>query len=233
MKKLIIAVFLFFASLVCASEQMIEISVEVTEMYENKARSLGTELPDSISISEFNIPSILESGSWGRDTKFFTTLKVLEENGAAKVLSQPKLVTKPGANAKFMVGGEIPIVATGVGTSSVKWKEYGIIIDIKPTVSKDGKIDIVIEIELSRIDHSVQVAGGYPAIRKRKASSHLQIKDGDTMVLAGLIETTKTKTRKGVPFLCNIPVLGLLFGVTRYNEEKTNVLIFVTTKLIK
>ncbi|MDR2645213.1 MAG: type II and III secretion system protein [Endomicrobium sp.] len=232
MKKLNIIVFLFFASLGCASEQMIEISVEVTEMYENKARSLGMELPDSISVSEFNIPSILESGSWGRDTKFSTILKALEENGAAKVLSQPKLVTKSGANAKFMVGGEIPIVATGVGTSSIKWKKYGIIINIKPTVSKDSKIDIVIETELSRIDNSIQIAG-YPAIRKRKASSHLQIKDGDTMVLAGLIETTKTKTRKGVPFLCNIPVLGLLFGVTCYHEEKTNVLIFVTTKLIK
>jgi pilus assembly protein CpaC len=73
-----------------------------------------------------------------------------------------------------MVGGEIPIVATGVGSSSIKWKKYGIIIDIKPTVSKDGKIDIVIKTELSRIDHSVQIAG-YPAIRKRRAS-HLTYK---------------------------------------------------------
>jgi pilus assembly protein CpaC len=231
MKKLVIVVFLFFASLVCASQQMIEISVEVTEVYENKARSLGLELPDSIVTSEFNIPSILESGSWGRDTKFTAMLQTLEENGAAKVLSQPKLVTKSGASAEFMVGGEIPIVATGVGTSSVKWKKYGIIIDIKPTVSKDSEIDIVIKAELSRIDHSIQVSG-YPAIKQRKASSHLQIKDGDTMVVAGLIETTKIKTRKGVPFLCNIPVLGLLFGVTQYREEKINLIIFVTTKLI-
>jgi pilus assembly protein CpaC len=232
MKKLATVSFLFFASLVCASQQMIEISVEVTEMYENKARSLGMELPNSVSMSEFNIPAILESGSWGRDTKFSAMLKALEENGAAKILSQPKLITKSGASANFMVGGEIPIVATGVGTSSIKWKKYGIIMDIKPTVSKDGEIDIVIEIELSRIDHSVQVAG-YPAIRKRKASSHLQIKNGDTMVFAGLIETTKIKTRKGVPFLCNIPVLGLLFGVTYYREEKINLIIFVNTKLIK
>jgi type II secretory pathway component GspD/PulD (secretin) len=52
------------------------------------------------------------------------------------------------------------------------------------------------------------------------------------MIVAGLIETTKTKTRKGVPFLCNVPVLGLLFGVTQYREEKINLIIFVTTKLI-
>jgi pilus assembly protein CpaC len=232
MKKLGAVTFLFFASLVCASQQMIEISVEVTEVYENKARSLGIVLPDSIITSEFNIPSILESGSWGRDTKFSAILKALEENGAANVLSQPKLVTKSGASAEFMVGGEIPIVATGVGTSSVKWKKYGIIMEIKPTISQDGKIDIVIKTEFSRIDYSLQVAQ-YPAIKQRKASSHLQIKDGDTMVLAGLIETTKTKTRKGVPFLRDIPVLGLLFGVTNYREEKINLIIFVTTKLIK
>ncbi|MDR1474270.1 MAG: type II and III secretion system protein [Endomicrobium sp.] len=232
MKKLFVFAVLFCTPSVYGAEQMIEISVEVTEMYENKAKNLGLEFPDSINISEFNIPSILESGSWGRDTKFSSTLKALEENGAAKVLSQPKLVTKSGASANFMVGGEIPIVATGVGSSYVQWKKYGIIMSIKITISKDGKIDIVIETELSRIDHSIQVAG-YPAIKKRKVSSHLQIKDGDTVALAGLIETTKTKTRKGIPFLCNVPVLGLLFGVTRYNEEKTNVIIFVTTKLIK
>jgi pilus assembly protein CpaC len=232
MKKLFVFAFLFCASLVYASEQMIEISVEVTEMCENKARNLGMEFPDSISISEFNIPSILESGSWERGTKFSSTLKTLEENGVAKVLSQPKLVTKSGANANFIVGGEIPILATGVGCSCVKWKKYGIIMNIKPTISKDGKIDIVIETELSRVDHSIQVAG-YPAIKKRKVSSHLQIKDGDTFALAGLIETTKTKARKGIPFLCDIPVLGLLFGVTRYNEEKTNLIIFVTPTLIK
>jgi pilus assembly protein CpaC len=137
---------------------MIEISVEITEVYENKAKSLGLGLPDSVITSEFNIPSILESGSWGRDTKLSAILKSLEENGAAKVLSHPKLVTKSGASAEFIVGGEIPIVATGVGTSSVKWKKYGIIVDIKPTVSKDGKIDIVIKTELSRIDYSIQVA---------------------------------------------------------------------------
>ncbi|MDR0977688.1 MAG: type II and III secretion system protein [Endomicrobium sp.] len=233
MKKLIIIIILFFASLIYASEQMIEISIEVTEINENKAKNIGVELPDSINISESDIPSILGSGSWGRDTKLSAAVKYLEQNGAAKVLSQPKIVTKSGASADFMVGGEIPIVASGTaGTSSVKWKNYGIIIHIKPSLAKDGKIDIIVETELSRIDNSIQICG-YPAIRKRKASSHLQVKDGDTMVLAGLIETTETKTRKGVPFLCNIPVLGFMFGVTRYNEEKTNILIFVTTKLIK
>lgn len=231
MKKLLIIALLFFAPLACA-EQMIEIAVEITEINENKTVELGIKWPDELTFVEANIPSILESGAWERVTSFSATLKMLQTNGAAKVLSKPKLVTKSGTTAKFMVGGEFPVVATAIGTSEIQWKEYGIIMKITPTKMKDEKIDIVLETELSRLDYNVPVAG-YPSIAKRQASSHLQIKDGETMVLAGLIETTKGKTVEGIPILSDIPVLGTLFSSTKNTETKTNVLIFVTTKLIE
>ncbi len=231
MRKLLFIPFLFFASLVY-SEKMIEISVEITEVNENKSLELGIEWPTEISAVESTIPSIIESGAWERITAFTTTLKTLETNGAAKVLSKPKLVTKSGTTAKFMVGGEFPVVATAVGTSKIEWKEFGIIMKITPTVQKDEEIDIVLETELSRLDYNAPVAG-YPSIAKRQASSHLQIKNGETMVLAGLIETTKGKTVEGIPVLCDIPILGALFSLTKHYDTKTNVLIFVTTKLIE
>jgi type II secretory pathway component GspD/PulD (secretin) len=103
---------------------------------------------------------------------------------------------------------------------------------ITPTVLKDDKIDMKIETELSRLDYNAPVAG-YPSVAKRQASSHLQIKDGETMVLAGLIETTKGKTKTGVPLLSDIPVLGALFSVNKDYDTKTNVLIFVTPKLLE
>jgi len=223
-------VFLFFVSSAYC-EQMVEISVEITEINENKSRELGIKWPDEISAIESSIPSIINSGSWERVTAFSATLKALETNGAAKVLSKPKIVTKSGTKARFMVGGEFPVVATAIGTSQIEWKEYGIIMEIIPTVVKDKKIDIDLKTELSRLDYNAPVAG-YPSIAKREASSHLQIKDGETMVLAGLIETTKGKTTEGVPFLSDIPVLGALFSVNKDYETKTNVLIFVTTKLV-
>ena len=129
MRKLLFIPFLFFASLVY-SEKMIEISVEITEVNENKSLELGIEWPTEISAVESTIPSIIESGAWERITAFTTTLKTLETNGAAKVLSKPKLVTKSGTTAKFMVGGEFPVVATAVGTSKIEWKEFGIIMKI-------------------------------------------------------------------------------------------------------
>jgi pilus assembly protein CpaC len=156
----------------------------------------------------------------------------LETDGVAKVLSKPKLVTKSGTTAKFMVGGEFPVVATAVGTAKIDWKEYGIIMKITPTVLKDNKIDIELDTELSRLDYNAPVAG-YPAVAKRSASSHLQIGNGETMVLAGLIETTKGQTSEGIPILSDIPVLGALFSIKKDYETKSNVLIFVTTKLLE
>ena len=230
MKKLIFLPILFFASL-CYSQQMVEISVEITEINENKSLELGIKWPDELSAAESSIPSLIESGSWQRLTEFTATLKALETNGAAKILSKPKLITKSGTTAKFIVGGEFPIVATAIGTSSVEWKEYGIMMTIMPTILPDGKIDIKLNTEVSRLDYNAPVAG-YPSIAKRQASSNLQIKDGQTMVLAGLIETTKGETVEGIPLLCDIPIIGALFSLTKHYETKTNVLIFVTPKIL-
>ncbi|MDR3111552.1 MAG: type II and III secretion system protein [Elusimicrobiota bacterium] len=231
MKKICFVVLLFFATLGFC-EPMIEIDVEIMEINENRTKELGIQLPISIDVKEMNIPTIIESGSWERLTAFAATLKTLESKGAAKVLSKPKLVTKSGTSAKFMVGGEFPVIASGVGSSSVDWKEWGIIMKITPTILKNSKIDISIDTELSRIDYNVSI-GSYPAISKRQASSHLQMQNGETMALAGLIETTKNKVKTGIPFLSDVPIIGLLFSTVRDYDTKTNVVIFVTPKFIE
>ncbi|MDR2395441.1 MAG: hypothetical protein LBD57_02360 [Endomicrobium sp.] len=231
MKKLIFLM-LLFAQALYGSEQMVEISVEISEINENKRKELGIEWPSSISVEENNIPAIIESGAFLRKTNFSAALKVLEDKGASKVLSKPKLITKSSTSASFMVGGEFPIVTNGLGTSSVKWKKYGIIMNITPTILNNNKIDITIDTELSRIDNSINVAN-YPVITTRQASSHVQIKNGQTIILAGLLETSKDKCIKGIPLLCDIPLLGALFRTTKYIDKQTNVLIFVTPNLIK
>ena len=170
MKRFLSVLFLcpFFVS-VSYAQHMVEISVEITEINENKSIELGIQWPNEISAAEVNIPSIIESGAWGRVSAFTAALKALETNGAAKVLSKPKLVTKSGTTAKFMVGGEFPIVAPATsGNSQIEWKEYGIIMKITPTVLKEDKIDIKIETELSRLDYNAPVAG-YPSVAKRQA----------------------------------------------------------------
>ena len=258
MKKLIFIPVLFVVTLAYAQKtvvpekvvRMVEIAVEITEINENKSIDLGIEWPSTLPLGEIPnqtlsgtanenavwIPTIIESGQWGRLINYTATIKALENAGAAKVLSKPKIITKSGTMAKFMVGGEFPIpLVSGMGATSVEWKEYGIIMEITPTIMQDNIIDMTLKTELSRIDRNVPPTanGGYYSIAKRQASSHIQMKDGETMVLAGLIETSQGTSRSGIPILCDIPILGVLFSVQNKYEDKINVLIFVTTKIVE
>lgn len=231
MNKLICISALLFLSVFAYPQQMVEISVEITEINENESRQFGIEWPAIIETAESNIPSLVETGIWGRVTPFSATIRALEANGSAKVLSKPKLIAKSGSTAKFMVGGEFPVAEITMSTTKVEWKEYGIIMKITPVILAGGKIDISVETELSRLDYNAPISG-YPSIAKRYASSKLIIKDGETMVLAGLIETTQGKTVSGIPILSKIPLLGALFRTTKITETKTNVLVFVTPTLL-
>lgn len=231
MKKLFLIVATIFLTAL-AHAQLVEIAIEITEINENHSKQYGIEFPGTIETGEVLIPSLVETGAWERFTPFSAALKAMEANGSAKVLSKPRLVTKSGSTARFMVGGEFPIAEITAAAATIEWKEYGIIMKITPTILSNGRIDLLVETELSRLDYNTLVAG-YPSIAKRAALSHLIIKNGETMILAGLIETTQGKTVKGVPILSKIPLLGALFRTTSITESKTNLLVFVTPTLLE
>lgn len=223
------------------AEQLIEISIEITEINSNKAKEYGIKWVDEISTGELFVtsgennityPSLVEFNEWVRYTPLSAKLKLLQESGSAQVLSNPKLLTKSGAKAKFLVGGEFPIAVSGVSGGNVEWKEYGIITEILPKILEDNKIDLVIETELSRLDWANAVQG-LPNIAKRQARSSVILKNQQTIVIAGLIENYKDKKSSGVPILSDIPLLGTLFKNTKTINNKTNVLIFVTPKIIE
>ncbi|MFC1501668.1 hypothetical protein ACFL58_04390 [Elusimicrobiota bacterium] len=224
---------------------MVEISVEITEINTTKANELGIKWTDTITAGEIanevsgripealpEVPSLIESGKWSRYSTLGAELKLLHENGAAQVLSKPKILTKSGTSAKVIVGGEVPIVATGVSGGTIEWKEYGIKAEITPKILNDGTIDLKLITEVSRLDWTRQVNGN-PSLVKREAKSFVQVKSEETIALAGLLETTKEDYVTGIPLLSNIPVLGVLFSHKETIESKTNVLIFVTPKIIE
>jgi len=223
------------------AQQLIEISIEITEINNNKAKEYGIKWVDEISTGELFVstpqdsivyPSLVEYKEWVRYTPLSAKLKLLQESGSAQVLSNPKLVTKSGSKARFLVGGEFPISVSGVSGGNVEWKEYGIITEILPKIVSEDKIDLVIETELSRLDWSNAVQG-FPNIAKRQAKSNVILKNQQTVIIAGLIENYKDKNVSGVPILSDIPVLGTLFKTTKTVDNKTNVLIFVTPKIIE
>lgn len=238
-----VAFFLFLPSFCFSTDEMIEISVEVTEVNNDKANELGIKWLDSLSAGEVagsaekrspeslpEVPSLVQTGDIKRFTTLTAELKILITKGAAKILSKPKLVTKSGTSASFLVGGEVPIVSAGVSGGSIDWKKYGIKCDIAPKIS-DGLIDFKLSTEVSRLDWSNQVNGN-PALLTRAASSNAIVKSGQTIALAGLVDTTKQEQTIGIPLLCDIPVLGYLFSRKKLVENKSTVLIFVTPKVL-
>jgi pilus assembly protein CpaC len=240
-KTALIFILLFVCFSFLFAEQLVEISVEITEINNNKAKDYGIKWVDEISAGELfvesadgvtSFPALLDFKDWARYTPLSAKLKLLQENGSAQVLSNPKIITKSGSKARFLVGGEFPISVSGVSGGTVEWKEYGIITEILPKILPDNRIDISIEAELSRLDWSNAVQG-FPNIAKRQAKSNVIVKNQQTIVIAGLIENYKDKNTSGLPLLSDIPFLGVLFKKTKTVENKTNVLIFVTSKIIE
>jgi pilus assembly protein CpaC len=227
-----------------AADEMVEIAVEVTEVNTTKARQLGIQWCDTIQAGEVawtqtgrlpaslpEVPSLIQTGDWARYTSLSADLKLLEAKGAAQVLSKPRILTRSGTSAKVIVGGEIPIVSSGVSGGTIQWKEFGIKTEILPRVLSDGIVDLTLTTEVSRLDWSNQVSGN-PAVMKREANSSIRMKSGQTLTLAGLLETKKDEQTTGIPLLCDIPVLGALFSRKTMNETRTNVLIFVTPRIV-
>ena len=242
MRQIFFISFLLFFYTSLFAEQLIEISIEITEINNNKAKEYGIKWVDEISTGELFItsgetketsyPTLVEFNDWVRYTPLSAKLKLLQESGSAEVLSNPKLITKSGAKARFLVGGEFPIAVSGVTGGKVEWKEYGIITEVLPKILQDNKIDLTIETELSRLDWTRDVQG-FPIIAKRQAKSYVILKNKQTIVIAGLIENYKDKTTSGIPILQDIPLIGTLFKNTKTVNNKTNVLIIVTPKIIE
>jgi len=171
---------------------------------------------------------------------FAVFMRALDDKGGLKILAEPNLVVANGAEGKFLVGGEFPIVintATG-GTAaySVQYKEFGIRLNFQPKISSNGEIYLTVSQEVSELDYANAVTlQGFriPALKIRKAESGLQLADGQTFVLAGLLDNKVSRQVTKFPLLGDIPILGTLFRSTRYRNDETELMVMVTPKIVR
>jgi len=174
----------------------------------------------------------------GMFPKFAAFIRALDDKGALKVLAEPNLVVSNGAEGKFLAGGEFPVVYnTGnTGSTSVVYKEFGVRLHFQPKIAANGEIHLKIAQEVSELDFAnAVILSGFriPALRSRKAESSLQLADGQTFALAGLIDNKISKQVSKVPLLGDIPVLGALFRSTRYQNNETELVILVTPRIVR
>ena len=158
-------------------------------------------------------------------------IQLLQEEGLATILAQPKLVAMSGQNAVFQVGGEIPIrIATGFA-ADVVFKPFGTIVTFVARISDEGDILLTVTPEVSSPDFAHQV-DGIPSFVTRRVSTATRLRNGQTLVIGGLLQRTRNELVSGVPYLQDIPAVGYLFRHTTYTDEVKELLVVVTPHLV-
>ena len=176
-------------------------------------------------------------GPEGYPYMFYYSAKIsaLISNGNAKILASPKLTTINGKEARVLIGDRIPVLtdktSNGVSTSTVEYIDAGIKLTYTPSITADGTITAKVRTEVST-PTLVPDIKNY-RITTREAETNVNMKDGETMVIAGLIGSEESKTSNKVPFLGDIPLLGALFRSHHNSKSETEVVIFLTATIVK
>ena len=179
-----------------------------------------------------------------------TTLDALERKGAVNTLAEPTLIALSGETASFLAGGEFPVpvaqgssgggggagAAGGGQTLTVEWKPFGVSLAFTPTVLADGVINMLVAPEVSSIDPTASIVINnltIPGIQTRRAKTTVELRDGESFALAGLLRRDFSSTVRQFPILGSIPIIGSLFRSTSFDKEETELVIIVTPRLVR
>jgi Flp pilus assembly secretin CpaC len=236
------------------NNSQIDIKVYVLEVDKTAQSNLGLQLQSATFLPSggYNItppnfpvvesPSALGSGLGWTVQPFFRTitlaptLNLLMQEGHAKVLSSPNLVTSPGTKATFLVGGEIPVVtSTGLGAVNVQYQPYGVQLNVTPEILGNGSVHATVAPEISRLDYAnAVIVSGFtiPALLVSKLSTDVITRPGESIIMGGLVNRLEMKTISKIPILSSIPILGKLFTSTAYQNQQTDVVFVMTPEIV-
>jgi pilus assembly protein CpaC len=200
-----------------------------------KAVAAG-DIGDAAALASSTIGAITSVFNLG-NTAVEVLIEALESKGLARTLAEPNLVTLSGNEARFLAGGEVPIPVSGEdGNITVSYKPFGVQMQFTPTVIDGDLINLSLETEVSEVDasSSVEVGGGItlPSFSVRRASTVVEMKDGESIAIAGLLSDNFADNISQVPWLGDLPILGSLFRSTGYSRDQTELVIIVTPHLV-
>lgn len=223
---------------------MVQVEVKVVEVSREVMKDIGLDTSAMHGSRWTGSTSLLPRALSGglnlmyRSRDFNATLNLLEQNGLARVLAEPTLVAMSGHSASFLSGGEIPIpVSGGLGTTTVEYKPFGIGLTVSPTVLSPERIALKVAPEASELDFGTVVGLGegavMPAIRTRRADTTVELGDGESYIISGLVSRQTSAAVKKIPFLGDLPILGSFFRNVQYSQKELELVIAVTPRLIK
>ncbi len=231
------------------------LQVRVMEVSRSKLRTMGFDFARTIG-NDFSVSSVsglitsfaggavttaasetFTFGLIGNDSSFFGVLEALRQNNLAKVLAEPELVTVSGRPAMFRAGGSFPVpVPQSLGTISIEFKDFGTQVDFVPIVLANGNIRLEVRPRVSEIDSTRGVTINnitIPALRVRECDTGVEMRTGQTLAIAGLVQTRQESETKGFPYLMDIPYLGGAFRRVQNVDNEIELLITVTPHLVE
>jgi len=198
----------------------------------------GNTLPPGGSLAGLILSSNLTYGlaAGNKNYQMQGFFQYLEQHSLGKILAEPHLLANSGEEAKFLSGGEIPIVIAQALNTSIVFKQFGTSVEFVPTVVGRDDIELLVKPEVSQPDFAEGVSMfGFtiPAFVTRRAETMVQLKDNQTLIIAGLILHQKTTEVQKVPYIGDIPYVGGLFRNTSYNNTETDLVISVTPQIVR
>ena len=196
----------------------------------------GNETSGSITSSSAN--DFLVRFTRGGKVSVDVALSALAARGNVHILSRPLLLAENNLEARILVGSQRPFVQVfrslptdgAVRDQVVQYRDVGTSLKLLPTINPDGYVNLEVHQEVSSATD--ELAFGAPVISTREASTHLFVKDGETVVIGGLADRQVERTRSGIPFLSNLPFIGGLFGKTKNNDSQSELYLFLTPHIV-
>lgn len=194
-------------------------------------------VPYKTHIAQVNNGAI--SLGWFNNNKFMIDIEASEAKGDIKILAEPKLLAVNGQEGSFTVGNQVPVPSSvgNYGNVAYSYKDTGIVLKFTPTIMEEsGRIRLKLNPEISEVDDSVSVTSGMAGevygFKTRRVETTVELMDGETLVIAGLLQNKSSRQRNQVPVLGNIPVLGTLFSTTSDLKDNNEVIIFITPRIV-
>ena len=156
---------------------------------------------------------------------------MLQNKDIAQILAQPRLVVKNGKSGGFLSGGEVPIITTTANTFGVIYKPFGVRLDFIPTITLSDRIDLRVFPEVS--DIAAGIGTGTPSFVVRRTVSRVEMKEGESLIIGGLLDQRIVKDLTKFPFLGDVPILGALFRSTKFQNKESELVFVITPRIVR
>lgn len=213
-----------------ATTKQVNVKLSIAEVSQSLIEKFGIQLGTSGQSNGIFVNPLRQFSS----SDIMTLISAIGDDNVGQILAEPNLSVISGETASFLVGGELPVVTTIDGGINVMYKEFGVRLELMAKVMRDDKIRLSLMPEVSSLDTQYSTANfNLPALKTRRARTTVELGDGQSFILGGLLNKEESELLRKIPFIGDIPILGALFRHTETSRNKTELVIIATVNLVQ